>query len=190
MVDRSQVLDLLRRNAVYNDLTGSSNGAGYIGGARRRRTTLGSGYIGGCINCANAGCMNCMSGGYKGMSKDLHALLKPKYYEMGNTCELSNRRNKDHFSSVDLANAIQALRLSGKKVKSQRQMDADYARASLKRHYCEPSQQQLQARRKFAVNAKMVSQLMAQGYTKQQAWALISQQSNEPILPRMIKKKF
>ncbi|HET9806503.1 MAG TPA: hypothetical protein VFP49_06325 [Nitrososphaeraceae archaeon] len=55
MVDRAQVLDLLRRNAEYGDLTGSTQGvggccqcgAGYIGGCMCGRGYIGGAYIGG-----------------------------------------------------------------------------------------------------------------------------------------------
>lgn len=58
MVSRDQVMNMLQRNASYNDSMGSTNGAGYIGG----------GYIGGvCNNCMRGGCAGCMAGnGYIG----------------------------------------------------------------------------------------------------------------------------
>ena len=58
MVSHAQVMNMLRRNVDYNDMVGSTNGAGagYIGG-----------YSGGCAACLGAGCMGCaMGNGYIG----------------------------------------------------------------------------------------------------------------------------
>src|SRR5258706_5898365 len=105
MVDRGQVLDLLRRNAVYGDMTGSTQGAGYIGGCM-----CGNGYIGGARRRrvvrkrASRGGMG-VEGGYKGMAKDVFNninRLKPEYkYNSSrpstSACSMANKTNPKHY---------------------------------------------------------------------------------------------
>ena len=78
MVSHAQVMNMLRRNAEYNDMVGSTNGAGYIGGSpiggrkpRKSKKMSGRGYIGGCANCMDGGCVHCMNmrSGYMGGAK-------------------------------------------------------------------------------------------------------------------------
>ncbi len=66
----NQVMNMLKRNADYSVMNGSTSGAGEIGGARKKKVRklkkMGSGYIGGCEGCG-AGCMHCgMGSGYIG----------------------------------------------------------------------------------------------------------------------------
>lgn len=58
MVSHAEVMNMLRRNADYNDMVGSTNGAGYIGGCG----CCGGGYIGGAYI---GGCSMCMGGARK-----------------------------------------------------------------------------------------------------------------------------
>lgn len=62
MVSHAQVMNMLRRNVDYNDMVGSTNGAGYIGGAKRKvhKKKMHGGYIGGCAHCMDGGCVHCM----------------------------------------------------------------------------------------------------------------------------------
>ena len=170
MTSRAQVLDLLRRNAMYNDSTGSSNGAGYIGG--RRRKTMGSGYIGGCMNCMNAGCKSCCGGirrrkpsargGYKGMAKDLDQyLVNNRYPNAEYPCEWANPKNANHYAAQDLADAMRHLRLQNndlysgnntRKIRTAAQ-EASAARLMLKGAFCNPTAKQRSARQNFGFNA-------------------------------------
>lgn len=71
MVSHAQIMDLLRRNANYNDMMGSTNGAGYIGGYESDNMPV----FGGCQCCGGAyiggayigGCSMCSGGASKGL---------------------------------------------------------------------------------------------------------------------------
>lgn len=73
MVSHEQIMALLRRNADYNDMKGSTNGAGYMGGYASDSYGNFPQAIGGCGCCGGAyiggayigGCAMCMGGAKK-----------------------------------------------------------------------------------------------------------------------------
>jgi hypothetical protein len=68
MADYQQkIMSMLRRNASYNDATGSAQGSGFL--------ESGSGYIGGCSECGET-CMHCGSGYTGGAAKKGNTYLK------------------------------------------------------------------------------------------------------------------
>jgi len=85
MQDQEKIMAMLQRNANYNDRTGSTYGAGYIGGYgsdgdKERLSLAASGgmYIGGCSNCGEH-CMHC-GAGYIGGFANERLLFGKKVY--------------------------------------------------------------------------------------------------------------
>lgn len=182
MVSHEQIMDLLRRNANYNDNMGSTNGAGYIGGYEsdysggrqvgrpyksRGGAYIGGAYIGGC--CCAGGCQSCM-GGYKGIAKDvvkgLRSMKKYKSDIFNYPCTAADKKNAKHYGQQDLYDLMHKLRLEHNDVyvgDNKRKMrtpnqEANTARLAIKRAYCPKSEAtpaQLEARYRLSLMSKL-----------------------------------
>ena len=126
MVSHAQVMNMLRRNVDYNDMVGSTNGAGagYIGG-----------YIGGCAACRGAGCMGCaMGNGYLGGFRGERKLLKECGYPVN---PVTGRPIKSKASRQARADCIDAILKSDRVSKKHNdqyyeRMEANEARGALR----------------------------------------------------------